>query len=119
MFTWELPQTVLGLFLLLVTRGVNSEKYVHARVYWRKTFWGVSLGGIIILGEGYRTYLYVIEHEYGHSIQSLLLGPLYLVVVGLPSIVMNLLSRANILDPERYYRRWPETWADKLGGVPR
>lgn len=31
----------------------------------------------------------LLTHEYGHSIQSLLLGPIYLLAVGLPSIAWN------------------------------
>lgn len=28
-----------------------------------------------------------LKHEYGHSIQSKILGPLYLIVIGLPSLM--------------------------------
>ena len=28
----------------------------------------------------------LLVHEYGHTIQSLILGPLYLIVIGIPSI---------------------------------
>jgi hypothetical protein len=125
--TWELPQTLLGLLVLVFTRGYGRKpdwnlnymvgSYV---VFWRKAPFGVSLGPIIILGrvfEGMEEE--VVLHEWGHSKQSLILGPLYLIVVGLPSIVMNILSRLWIIDPTRYYERWPESWADRLGGVKR
>ena len=36
-------------------------------------------------GEEYKKTVSV--HEYGHTIQSLILGPLYLFVVGIPSFV--------------------------------
>lgn len=32
---------------------------------------------------------FLLEHEYGHSVQSLILGPAYLPLVGLPSFVWN------------------------------
>jgi hypothetical protein len=32
---------------------------------------------------------------------------------------MNLMTLWGILDAEKYYQRWPESWADKLGGVNR
>ncbi len=32
---------------------------------------------------------FLLEHEYGHSVQSLILGPAYLPVVGLPSFLWN------------------------------
>ena len=31
----------------------------------------------------------LLVHEYGHTVQSLILGPLYLPVVGLPSVLWN------------------------------
>jgi len=64
-----------------------------------------------------------VAHELGHTKQSRLLGPLYLPVVGLPSI-----SRAAYALVHRevtgkqwtgYYEGYPENWADRLGGVCR
>ena len=127
--TWELPQTLLGLLLLLFTRKPSTEKSVEwsinyivesYAVFWRTCRWGVSLGPIIILGDIFRGQApEVVLHEWGHSKQSLILGPLYLIVVGIPSIVMNILSRWGVMNPFRYYDRRPESWADRLGGVSR
>jgi hypothetical protein len=60
-------------------------------------------------------------HEYGHTRQSEMLGPSYLLVVGIPSLSKVLYSKwyrkkygckwAN------YFNAFPESWADKLGGV--
>ena len=120
MYIWQVPQHVLALLLVFVLRKkiLRVGRYMHTTVYWvDQTSWGVSLGRYIILDERFsRTTL---EHEYGHSRQSQMLGPLYLLIVGLPSITMNVLTRAYVLDPEDYYTRWPENWADKLGGVDR
>jgi hypothetical protein len=66
-----------------------------------------------------------VRHELGHSLQSRYLGPLYLFVVGIPSIYGNLVNRGkhrNWTASEKalwYYNRFPENWADKLGGVKR
>lgn len=121
--TWELPQTILASFVHLTShRGEFPESFEEPdsqRVKPITNHYGVSLGRFIFmydLGLGWST---AILHEMGHSKQSLMLGPLYLIVVGLPSIVMNVLTRASVLDPYRYYRRWPENWADRLGGVRR
>ncbi|MBR3124190.1 MAG: hypothetical protein IKF42_01980, partial [Mogibacterium sp.] len=32
---------------------------------------------------------FLLEHEYGHTLQSLILGPFYLLVVGAPSMLWN------------------------------
>jgi hypothetical protein len=59
-----------------------------------------------------------IKHEYGHSVQSAYLGPLYLFVIGIPSLIW-----AGFFDNWRekhnksYYWFYTESWADKLGGA--
>lgn len=124
-FTWELPQTVLALILLLFTKKYRKERYKSSVVFWRdKVRWGVSLGRFILLGKIYESLgtefaMMTVKHEYGHSIQSLIFGPLYLIAIGIPSIVFNILTRLRILSGETYYERYPENWADKLGGVFR
>ena len=119
-YLWQLPQHALALLLLLLFRKkiIKTEAYKHTKVYWvNQSSWGVSLGNYILLDERYSQT--TVMHEYGHSRQSYLLGPLYLLVIGLPSITMNILTRAGILAPENYYKRWPEKWADQLGEVER
>jgi len=99
-------------------------------LYTNTSSFGVSLG-FFIFGvreevyqkAGYQDSANQIEktknHEYGHSLQSRMLGPVYLLVVGLPSSLFNLLTRLDFLNPNGYYSRYPENWADKLGKVKR
>jgi hypothetical protein len=55
----------------------------------------------------------------------LILGWLYLPLVGLPSIIGNIWDRlfhkkwSSDRREKWYYSRYPENWADKLGGVIR
>lgn len=117
---WQFPQHLLALlmFLFMKKKILKTGTYKHAKVYWvEQSSWGVSLGNYIFLDNRYNQN--TLMHEYGHSIQSIYLGPLYLIVVGLPSITMNILTRLKVLSAESYYKRWPENWADKLGGVKR
>jgi hypothetical protein len=60
-----------------------------------------------------------IFHAYGHYRQSLYLGPLYLIIVGIPSFVMAVLTCMGVLSRDTFFMRWPENWADKLGNVIR
>jgi len=115
---WQLPQHLLAMLILLVLRSkiTGKKAYLTSTVHTLKGIkWGVSLGSHIIVGTN--KSLRVIKHEYGHSRQSLMLGWFYLLVVGLPSITMNILTRLKILRWQNYYKRWPESWADKLGEV--
>ena len=77
---------------------------------------GLSLGAFIFVPEGCPAELVV--HEYGHTAQSLLLGPLYLPVIGLPSLVwaeLPTLRRYRARRGVSYYSFWPERWANRLG----
>lgn len=118
LWLWQLPQNILGLFVILFTR---ADEYItlidrEFRSMWRtnKGTFGVSLGSYVIIG-GEPT-LKNEKHEYGHQRQSLYLGWLYLVLIGLPSVCGNILHRFIKFD---YYKQPWESWADKLGGVER
>jgi hypothetical protein len=94
-------------------------------VYITKKF-GVSLGHYIYLPSHLLskelvklTPNTVYCHEYGHTIQNYIFGWLYLIVIGIPSLVNNIRSRYNKRVLKTYYQRYPEKWADKLGGVKR
>lgn len=76
----------------------------------------VSLGQYILVDSDMLVNYRTIAHEHGHQIQSLYLGPLCLVVIGLPSAIGNLLHRKIKFN---YYKQPWEAWADKLGGVKR
>ena len=128
LWVWQFPQNIIG-FIIVALLGFT--KHYQATVegsfaYWAKSniSWGVCLGDYILLPD-----LPSVEskfHEYGHQKQSLMLGPLYLLVIGIYSAVFcNLWDRVfhKKWDSKRrsecYYNRWTEKWADKLGGVKR
>ena len=125
-YIWQLPQNVLGLVVILVlkARKVTVAGGVCYWVHSSGSFCGVCLGRYIILYEKF--FPSVLSHEIGHSIQSKYLGPLYLLVIGIPSAVFtNLWSKwfhKDWDDMRRvswYYNRPWEAWADRLGGVRR
>ena len=128
---WQLPQNLLG-FLLTRKYRCKSVRYMNGKpinTYYKSFFRsGISLGDYIILdywyyGRGY--FQQIVAHEYGHSRQSLILGWLYLPLVGLPSLIGNIWDRlfhkkwSSDQREKWYYSRYPENWADKLGGVVR
>ena len=60
----------------------------------------------------------ILYHEYGHTIQSAILGPLYLPVIAIPSLIWANspgLSRYRVRSGRSYYSFYPERWADQLG----
>ena len=98
-FTWGILQNAAGLFifLFLVTFGGRRPTVfrLSAVTPWR--FEGcMSLGVFIFLGccaRGPDDPLVI--HEYGHSVQSVLLGPLYLPIIGIPSLIWAATSRSR------------------------
>lgn len=119
LYLWQLPQNLLGLLLVLIYKPEQSYAFNRARLYYSERMpGGISLGRYIIVRSELKDYAGRTEwHEYGHSRQSMFLGPLYLLVIGLPSILW-----AAVWQPghgSSYYDFYTEAWADKLGGVDR
>lgn len=132
LWIWQLPQNLLGLAMILCYRIAGREAYgVEDRKTGSYTLvstrfpGGISLGRYILLRRHTRTR---IRHEEGHRKQSLYLGPLYLLIIGLPSLLGNIYDRI-FHTPERgwndrrsyiwYFNQPWEKWADRLGGVER
>jgi hypothetical protein len=161
---WQLPQHIFAiifrsywaLFDLTWTTSktaksnVKKEKYRGKIIYWvtksqGTKFSGVSLGNYIFINQNRENDIYIKDHEYGHSVQSIILGPLYLFVVGIPSLFRNILVSIKMNNYTKkqtkrfkngeikswsskekmeeltkwYYSGWPEKQADDLGGVKR
>ena len=118
LYAWQLPQHLVALLFLLVLRPEKREAQGVAFYYSPKMRGGISLGRYIIVGDNYTEK--DLAHEDGHSLQSLILGWLYLPVVGLPSLTWAALyGRVIKATPGGYFRFYTEKWADQLGGVTR
>lgn len=113
LFIWQLPQNILGLFVIWFSKAWSFDW----QIWFTKYRFGVSLGRFIILWE--QATDKNINHEKGHQKQSLYLGPLYLILIGLPSILGNIIFRMFRIKKDYYYKLPWEGWADKLGGVKR
>lgn len=110
-----------------------GNDYEFIKVYFTNNVFGcgVSLGDYILLDESYlnlseHKLMETVYHEHGHQLQSKRLGWLYLIVVGLTSAIFNNLwdrlfhKKWYYKDRNKwYYNRFPEKWADRLGGVVR
>lgn len=142
LWIWQLPQNLIGFLLTrnpkkciwyICNDGEKIKVYLTSNVFGC----GVSLGNYIILDYDRHNYILdygrynnlgiskTVNHEHGHQKQSRYLGWFYLPFVGLISAFNNLWDRAfhkKWLNSERtrwYYSRYPEKWADNLGGVIR
>lgn len=119
-FLWGLPQNIIGLILFLIYRKKRNVAIHKGRYICQTGIKGVgavSLGFFILFFEEYKdSYLRVLKHEYGHTIQSKILGPFYLIIIGLPSLIWaGLFNKYRQKHKVSYYSFYPERWADKLG----
>ncbi len=118
-----LPQTLLGLFVFFIHRKERQYVYRGAVVTECKENFNISLGMFIFVKESNgradaERMKKILVHEYGHTIQSLLLGPLYLIVIGMPSWLWCNIPYFRKMRKEKnisYYSFYTEKWADHLG----
>lgn len=132
--TWGFFQTLAG-FILFLYHLKSPHDFYHGsiRTKW-STFNGISLGLFIFTpNEGNEHLLErrqhikprlkeqcdrISVHEYGHTYQSLILGPLYLIVIGTVSWSWARMQRYKNLRKEYgvpYSFCWTESWANALG----
>lgn len=118
-FIWQLPQIMAAFiyFTYLDSKGgiLSTCSYKDATIFIKRRHGGcVTLGDHIFLSP--RVSDSTILHEYGHTRQSLMLGPLYLIVIGIPSIIWAAIHK-KVAPGKSYYWLYTEKWANKLGGV--
>lgn len=113
---WQMPQHIGAFIFYLCTKKTNKGKFKRfvtkhgTKFYYNEGFYGaVTLGQYVFIGKGIDDVEETVKHEYGHHLQSLILGPLYLFVIGLPSLV-----HAAIHEEGDYYAFYTERWANEL-----
>lgn len=119
LFIWQLPQHIVALiyfgYLVMMCKdlGVDS-RYKQAVVIPCVMRGAVTLGNYVFVGLN-SEYRKTVKHELGHTIQSKILGPLYLIVIGIPSITYCSLRRIfPSLRKKNYYDFYTEKWANNL-----
>ncbi|MCL2796857.1 MAG: hypothetical protein FWD58_02220 [Firmicutes bacterium] len=124
-FTWGAIQTVIGLVAFLALIGRPHYWYKGSIVTVKEGSWGgISLGAFIFIDtpimKDRATDSDFVNHEYGHSLQSSKLGPLYLIIIGIPSLIWAaFFGNWRRAHKKSYYDFYTEQWADELAGVKR
>lgn len=113
-----MPQNIIALiylsYLIVENQIPAITKYKGIKVYTKYSSGSVTLGNYIFISP--RATENTIKHEYGHTRQSLYLGPLYLIIIGIPSILWAMIHKT--IAPDKLYNWfYTEAWADKLGNV--
>ncbi len=127
--TWGILQTLLGLVLFLIHYKSKHYSYHGAIVTEWKSNTSISLGLFVFVSakpffvkkfEGQicaeELSKRLLVHEYGHTIQSLIFGPLYLIVMGIPSTLWGFLFGKKRKERQIPYGAFfTEKWANHLG----
>lgn len=114
-FTWQLPQTAFGYGISDVHNlfgGVKSVDYYGGATVLQSysEHWGAFTVSNYVIGD--RSIKAspndpLFQHEYGHYLQSQDLGPIYLLKIGLPSLI-----DAWINDQSEHEKAWFEADAN-------
>ena len=137
MIAYYLSQMTLGLLqnlagLVILIRYHKKEHFIYKGAVvtvWNESGPSLSMGMFIFMSRNCAkdldhpedretTFKKTLVHEYGHSLQSALLGPFYLPIIGISSSVWcssKKLSAKREKQHISYYSFFPERWANHLG----
>ncbi len=117
-WTWGILQNIAGLAVFLV--NIRKKHYIYRNCIvteWNSPDSSMGLGSFIFLGKCDANDPEILAHEYGHTVQSLILGPFFLFIIAFPSLIwanshklQNRRKNRNI----SYYRFYPERWANRI-----
>lgn len=121
-YLWQLPQNLCGLIYKFICKG---KRLYHdlasdngASIFLKSGRGSVTLGKYVFIYSGDKELQETIIHELGHVKQSKILGPLYLLVIGIPSILhcwYNDFVDCCWKDGRYHYEHFfTESWAEKL-----
>lgn len=131
-WTWGFLQSLVG-FLNFMLHFKDKHYFYHGAVVteWKGKA-SVSLGMFVFVSNKPCFYdklkdehtmkelsQRLLVHEYGgHTIQSLILGPLYLIVIGIPSTLWGFLPFLSSKRKHKklsYFSFFTKNWANHLG----
>lgn len=103
--TWGIIMTLAGAVgaIVMLCKGEKPKRFGYAVYFVHGHDWGgVCLGGFFFVSQE-SDHLKTKTHEYGHSFQNALLGPLFPFVVGAPSMIRyHLFARYEAIAREKF-----------------
>ena len=103
--TWGIIMTLAGAIgaIVMLCKGEKPRRFGHSVYFVHGHGWGgVNLGGFFFVSHESNN-LQSKAHEYGHSFQNAILGPLFPFVVGAPSMIRyHLFDRHEVSAREKF-----------------
>lgn len=121
---WILPQWITGIFGWLIFRNgklyYNEDaKILVLRVNKGHLFGNACCSSGPIIFTTPECSENTIKHETGHSVQSLMFGWFFHIIISFPSVIRFWIRRLFNKSHEWYLSGWPENSAEKLGHTKR
>lgn len=116
LFIWQLPQNIVALVMMPFLgklRLISYRQFCFA-FEGSKMLGGISLGCFAFLSPRSALSPQTIAHEQlGHTVDSKIMGPLYLIIIGIPSVLHAWLHK----DCPCYYHFFTERLANFHAGL--
>lgn len=132
--TWGALMTIPGLIVTLVCILLGGKVHKNGFSYIVEiggNWGGLELGAVALCGrysENDKHYFeHIRRHEFGHSVQQLILGPLQLFIIGIPSALrywyFELTPNKKHQDYDYVWfeytaSKWGYFWINKIENVP-
>lgn len=120
-WTWGFPQTFVGFLIFLFHRNSPHRVYHGCIVTRWNNSGSLGMGMFLFLSQrSFDSHPQVQVHEFGHAVQSAILGPLFLPIMGIPSFLWCNLPPCRKLRREKgvsYYKLYTESTANRLGSL--
>lgn len=121
--TWGIIQNIVGflIYLILLIKDPKRPRlrYNGAFITLWNSYYSASIGMFIFIGKvKLNRFSKLVAHEYGHTIQSCILGPFYFLVIGIPSFIWARTPRFKRKRSKGHYLYtdfYCEKWANRLG----
>lgn len=117
--TWGIIITLIGAIVTLFLKigGCQTFRWGGAYCTIVKGYWGGLNLGLFCFVDSYSTDS-MKNHEYGHSIQNMFLGPFFIILVAIPSLIrcwiFNIRESHGKTNPD-YDSIWFEGQATRWG----
>ena len=110
---YEIIQNTIGWIEFKIKRLKVNYRFKNSYIVYIDYFDSHVLGKWVFINPN-TDESSIIRHEYGHRIQSYILGPLYLLVIYLPSYIHYKIFSLSGKDWSEYYSFYTENIADFL-----
>ena len=110
---YEIIQNTIGWIEFKVNKLKINQKFKNSNIVYIDYFDSHVLGKWIFINRSTDDSS-ILRHEYGHRIQSYILGPLYLLIIYLPSYIHYKIYSVFNDEWDTYYQFYTEIIADFL-----